>query len=195
MTTSFSRHIVMIGASTGGVRTLERILMDLPLLQASIVLIQHIPSYINDSLQQIFSRSTRMEVKVAQNDELLRDQCIYIAPGDMHLHLVANRKIELFMDEKVHFVRPSIDVAMKSLEQRRGDHIIGIILTGMGVDGAEGIAHIKAIGGITIAQDEASSVVYGMPKAALETGCVDWVLNPEAIRDKLIQILLPKEGS
>lgn len=195
MTTSFSRHIVMIGASTGGVRTLERILMDLPPLQASIVLIQHIPSYINDSLQQIFSRNTRMEVKVAQNGELLRDRCIYIAPGDMHLHLVANRKIELFMDEKVHFVRPSIDVAMKSLERRHGDRIIGVILTGMGVDGAEGIAHIKSIGGITIAQDEPSSVVYGMPKAAFETGCVDWVLSPEAIRDRLIQILLPKEGS
>jgi len=195
MTARFSKCIVMIGASTGGVRTLERLLTGLPLLPASIVLIQHIPSYINDSLQQVFSRSTAMEVKVAQDGEALRDGCIYIAPGDVHLRLIANRRIQLFDGEKVHFVRPAIDVAMKSLEKRRGDYIIGVVLTGMGVDGAEGLAHIKAIVGLTIAQDEASCVVYGMPKAAFETGCVDLVLSPEASRDKLIQLLLPVETS
>jgi len=104
--------------------------------------------------------------------------------------LVNNRKIRLFSGEKVNFVCPSIDVAMNSVISRPDDRIVGVILTGMGKDGVQGLAYIKHLGGgITLAQDEASSIVYGMPKAAFETGCVDFVLSSEEIRQKLINLV------
>jgi len=128
-----------------------------------------------------------MTVKLAENGEMIRDGVIYIALSGVHLELNNNRKIRLFKDEKVNFVCPAIDVAMNSIIPWGDDRIIGVILTGMGKDGAQGLFHIKNIGGLTIAQDEESSIVYGMPKAAYETGAVDLVLPPEQIRQKLIQ--------
>lgn len=130
-----------------------------------------------------------MVVKLAEDGEIIRDGIIYIAPSEVHLELKNNRNIHLFKDGKVNFVCPAIDVAMNSLVPSGNDRIIGVILTGMGKDGAQGLLHIKNIGGLTIAQDEDSSIVYGMPKAAYETGGVDLVLSPELIRQKLIQIV------
>lgn len=102
--------------------------------------------------------------------------------------MVGNRKVRLHDGDKVNFVRPSVDVAMQSMIATARDRIVGIVLTGMGADGAAGIAHIKRIGGTTIAQDERTSIVYGMPKAAFDTGCVDLVLPPEQIREKLVAL-------
>lgn len=128
-----------------------------------------------------------MTVKIAGDGDMIRDGIIYIAPSETHLELKNNRMIYLTNSEKVNFVCPAIDVAMNSLKPSGNDRIIGVILTGMGKDGAQGLLHIKNIGGLTIAQDEESSIVYGMPKAAYETGCVDLVLTPEQIRQRLIQ--------
>ena len=130
-----------------------------------------------------------MTVKIAEDGEMIRDGVIYIAPSEVHLEVRDNRKIRLFKDEKVNFVCPAIDVTMNSLMPWGDDRIIGVILTGMGKDGAQGLLHIKNIGGLTIAQDEESCIVYGMPKVAYETGGVDLVLSPEQIRLKLIQLL------
>ena len=92
------------------------------------------------------------------------------------------------MGEEVNFVRPSVDVAMKSIQPDSKTKIIGVVLIGIGKDGAEGIRHIN-IGGITIAQDEETSVIYGIPKAAYETGAVNWVLPPEEIYRRLVQLV------
>ena len=128
-----------------------------------------------------------MEVKIAEHGETLRDGVVYIAPSELHLQLKRNKRIHLFSGEKVNFVCPAIDVTMNSLIPLENNHLIGVILTGMGHDGAQGLVHVKDIGGVTIAQDEQSCIIYGMPKAAYETGCVDLVLTPEQIRQRLIQ--------
>jgi len=145
------------------------------------------PQFINQSVVDHIQRGTKMQVKVAENREIIKDGIIYIAPSAVHLELKENRQIHLFTGEKVNFVCPAIDVTMRSLVHLNADQIAGVILTGMGRDGAAGLLHIKNIDGLTIAQDEESSIVYGMPKAAYETGCVDLVLTPEQIRQRLIQ--------
>jgi len=115
---------------------------------------------------------------------------IYLAPGGYHLTLEGNSRIILTEGPRVNFVQPSVDVAMQSLlKPLRRKRIIGVILTGMGKDGAEGVRHIKEIGGVNIAQDQESSAIYGMPKAALETGSVDFVFPPDKISQKLVELL------
>jgi len=182
-------NIIVIGSSTGGPKILKRVLSNLPLLNACIVLVQHMPKFINATLRESLDRETDMNVTLAKEGEILEHGKLYIAPSELHLELIENKEIHLFDGEKVNFVRPSVDVAMKSLQKKTGQHVIGVVLTGMGKDGASGIRHIKQIGGFTIAEDEGSSIVYGMPKAAFETGDVDLVLNPENIKNKLIELV------
>lgn len=100
-----------------------------------------------------------------------------------------NQKIVLAEGKRFNFVQPSADLAMKSLSRPLKGKIIGVVLTGMGKDGAEGIRHIKSIGGITMAQDQKSSAIFGMPKAAAETGAVDFVFPPDKIGKKLVELL------
>lgn len=182
------RNLVIIGASTGGVRAIQTILDDLPRLDASIVIVQHMPDFMGESLAAVFGRCTHMTVRVAKHGERIEQGTIYIAPGGEHLLLVGNVQIKLVRTPKVHFVRPAVDVTMESLVASDTDRILGVLLTGMGSDGAAGIVHIKSIGGTTIAQDEESSVIYGMPKVAQETGCVDYAMSPTQIRERLIAL-------
>ncbi len=182
-------NIVVIGSSAGGPRILKELFNGLPLLNCSIILVQHMPKFVNDSLTKHLAQLTDMSVKIAENGERIKRGKIYVAPSEQHLELVNNRTIRLFRGKKVNFVCPSIDVTMKSLKKMSDDKIIGIILTGMGRDGAEGISHIKAIGGVTIAQDEETSIIYGMPKEAFKTGNIDLVLSPVKIKEKLIEFL------
>jgi len=182
-----SRTIVVIGSSTGGPRTLEIVFSRFPLVDAAIIIVQHMPHYINSAFCRHLAEISRMEARIGEDGESIEHGTIYVAPGDVHLKLLANRTIRLFDDEKVQCVRPSIDVAMKSLE-RNGDRVVGVILTGMGIDGAEGICHIKEIGGVTLAQALRTCAIHAMPRAAFETGQVDQMLPPEGIRERIIQI-------
>ena len=181
--------LIIIGSSTGGPKTLKKIFSDMPTINASIIVIQHMPKFINETLRESIDKCTSMNVKIAQNDEIIEQGTIYFAPSGLHLKLINNQKIVLYLGEKVNFVRPSIDVTMQSLQPNPQSEIIGVILTGMGKDGAQGIMHIKKIGGITIAQDEESSVIYGMPKVAYDTGAIDLVLPPKKIQERLIQFV------
>ncbi len=181
------RNIVVIGISTGGPKTLKKFFDGLPLLDASIVLVLHIIKCANKSLCESLDRVTDMNVRLASHGEIMRPGVVYFAPSEVHLELINNKIIQLVDSPKVCFVRPSVDVAMKSVKKTIGDDITGIIMTGMGKDGAEGLSHIKTMcGGVTFAQDENTSVIWGMPKAAIDTGNVDYVLPPESIRNKLI---------
>lgn len=182
------RTIVVIGSSTGGPRTLETIFSRFPRIDAAIIIVQHMPHYINSGLCRHLAENSRMEVRVAEDGEPVQHGTIYVAPSDVHLKLVGNREIHLFNDEKVQYVRPSIDVAMTSLERNEGDRLVGVILSGMGSDGAEGIRHIKAIGGVTLAQALRTCAIHAMPRAAFETGRVDRMLPPEEIRERIIRI-------
>lgn len=180
------RNIVIIGISTGGPQTLKRFFDGLPLLDACIVLVQHMIKCANKSLCETLNSLTAMEVKIACHGETMKPGVVYFAPSEIHLKLTNNSMIQLVDSPKVCFVRPAVDVTMKSVIKEPGDNITGIIMTGIGKDGTEGLSHIKSIGGVTFAQDENTSVIWGMPKAAIDTGNVDYVLPPEGIRNKLI---------
>lgn len=183
------QNIVIIGISTGGPKTLREFFNGLPLLDASIVLVQHMTKCANKSLCNTLNSLTEMEVKIACHGEPMKPGVVYFAPSEIHLELMNNKTIQLVDGPKVCFVRPAVDVTMKSVRKASGDNITGIIMTGMGKDGTEGLSHIKSIGGVTFAQDENTSVIWGMPKSAINTGKVDYVLPTEGIRNKLISQL------
>lgn len=161
----------------------------MPLLDGSIVLVQHMIKCANTSLTATLNGITEMDVRLATHGEYLERGVVYLAPSEVHLELVDNQEIQLVNGPKVCYVRPSVDVTMKSIKRNNGDNIIGIIMTGMGKDGTDGISHIKSVGGTTFAQDEKTSVIWGMPKAAIGTGHIDYVLSPDGIRNKLISQL------
>lgn len=177
--------IVLIGASTGGLKVLETLFSRLPILNAAVVIVQHITPVVDQSFVTSLARVSKMPVTLAREGEQLQPGRVFLAPGGRHLNLLGNRLFHLTDGEKVNFVRPSIDVAMNSIGSAAGSKVAGVILTGMGCDGASGISHIKQIGGITIAQDQKTSVIYGMPKAAAETGKIDFILGTEKIAEKL----------
>ena len=168
---------------------MRRFFDGLPLLDASIVLVQHMIKCANKTLCETLNSLTEMEVKIACHGESMKPGVVYFAPSEIHLELINNKIIQLVDGPKVCFVRPAVDVAMKSVRKATEDNITGIIMTGMGKDGTEGLSHIKSIGGATFAQNEDTSVIWGMPKAAIDTGKVDYVLSPEDIRNKLISQL------
>lgn len=182
-------NIMIIGSSAGGPRILKEIFTDLPLLNGCIVIVQHMPKFINESFCRTLNQTTGMDVQIAKEDDVLHAGRVYIAPSEVHLELINNRTIRLIRSEKVNFVRPSIDVTMKSVQRKSGYSIIGVILTGMGKDGAAGIRHLNEIGGITIAQDEETSIIYGMPREAVATGNIDYILTPPKIKEKFIELL------
>jgi two-component system chemotaxis response regulator CheB len=185
-----NNNIVMIGVSTGGPIALKRLFSELPALDAAFVVVLHIPPGMDYKIARGLDSVASMPVALAEDGEYLRKGRIYLAPGGFHLKLEGNSRIILEEGARVNFVQPSFDVAMQSLLKplRRG-RVIGVILTGMGKDGAEGIRHVKEIGGVTIAQDHESSAIYGMPKAAVETGSVDFVFPPLKIGEKLVELL------
>ncbi len=177
------QNIIIIGSSAGGPRILKNIFQDLPLLDSVIIIVQHMPKFINESLCKSINNLTDMSVVIAHDGNKLQSGTVYIAPSEVHLELEKNEKVKFSKGKKINYVCPSIDVTMRSLIKQSDSLIIGVVLTGMGRDGANGITHIKHIEGLTIAQDEKSSIIYGMPKEAIHTGQVDWVLNPHQIKD------------
>lgn len=185
-----ANNIVMIGVSTGGPIALKHLFANLPPLNAAVVIVLHIPPGMDYRIARSLASVASMPVTLAGDGEYLHSRRIYLAPGGYHLTLQGNSRVILTEGARVNFVQPSVDVAMKSLlKPLRRKRIIGVILTGMGKDGAEGVRHISEIGGVNIAQDQESSAIYGMPKAAVETGLVDFVFPPEKISQKLVELL------
>jgi two-component system chemotaxis response regulator CheB len=190
-----SKSIIIIGASGGGPRAIHNIFTDLPPLAGSIIIIQQMPKYINASFCETLNNLSSMSVYLASEGMPLEEGCVYVAPSERHMKIQKNSSIHLFEGEKVNWACPSLDILMQSLLKETSLKVIGIILSGLGQDGAEGIKYIKQIGGYTITQDEASSAIYGMPKMALQTGQVDWQLNPEQIRNRLIHLVGKRDPS
>lgn len=183
-------NIVMIGVSTGGPIALKRFFTELPPLDAAFVIVLHIPPGMDYRIAKSLGGVAAMPVALAEDGDYLRSGQIYLAPGGFHLKLEGNSRIILEEGQRVNFVQPSVDVAMKSLlKPLKRRRVIGVVLTGMGKDGAEGIRHVKEIGGVTFAQDQESSAIYGMPKAAAETGAIDFVCSPDKIGRKLTELL------
>lgn len=183
-------NIIMIGVSTGGPIALRHLFAALPPLKAACVIVMHIPPGMDYRIARGLAAVAAMPVELASEDSYLRSGHIYLAPGGYHLTLEGNSRIILTEGPRINYVQPSVDVAMKSLLRPiRHRRIVGIVMTGMGRDGAEGIQHVKAIGGVTIAQDKESSAIYGMPQAAFDTGAVDYVLPPVKIAQTLTDLL------
>jgi two-component system chemotaxis response regulator CheB len=181
-------NLIVIGSSTGGLKVLEVLFPKLPVLNAAVVIVQHITPLVDKSFVASLQRVSAMPVALAKEGDLLQSGKVLLAPGGVHLYFVNNQSIHLAAGERVNSVCPSIDVSMLSLCPGKGGKMVGVILTGMGRDGADGIAHMKKCGSVTIAQDQKTSVIYGMPKAAAETGAIDFVLPTERIAAKLKEI-------
>ena len=168
--------IIAIGASTGGTEALASILKKLPPDIPGIVITQHIPPIFSRMFADRLDTTTLLSVKEAETGDFVEAGKVLIAPGDQHIrvHKLGNRyKVECYQGEKVNGHCPSVDVLFESVAKTVGDKSIGIILTGMGYDGAKGLLAMRRRGARTIGQDEASSVVYGMPKTAFNLGAVE----------------------
>lgn len=181
-------NLIMIGSSTGGLKVLEMLFPHLPVLKAAVVIVQHITPMVDFSFATSLQRVSAMPVMLARESDQLQQGKVYLAPGARHLHIVNNLSIRLVAGEKVNSVCPSIDVSMLSIAPGRGGRMAGVILTGMGHDGTDGIVHMKKCGAVTIAQDQKTSVIFGMPKAAADTGMVDFILPTERIAAKLKEL-------
>lgn len=168
--------IIAIGASTGGTEAIYEIIHALPRDMPGIVVVQHMPPVFTAMYAQRLNNSCRMEVKEAQNGDVITPGKVLIAPGgDYHMRI--NRKgssyiVECIKGEKMNGHCPSVDVLFHSVAEKVGGSAIGVILTGMGYDGAKGLLNMRKAGAMTIGQDEQSSVVYGMPKVAYDIGAV-----------------------
>ena len=170
-----SDKIVVIGASTGGVEALKVVLMGLPAECPPILITQHMPPRFTGAFAERLNRECQMTVSEARHNDLVEPNHVYIAPGSHHLELVRSAghfRCSLNEGPTVSGHRPSVDVLFRSAARVAGRLAVGAILTGMGKDGAEGMLELRQAGGTTIGQDEASSLIYGMPKAAFERGAV-----------------------
>lgn len=168
--------IIAIGASTGGTEAISQIISALPKSMPGIVIVQHIPPVFSGIFAQRINSTASLEVKEAENGDYAEPGKVLIAPGDRHMRVrkVGDRyKVECFEGEKVNGHRPSVDVLFESVARAAGPNAVGVILTGMGHDGAKGLLEMRRRGARTIGQDEASSVVYGMPKSAYDIGAVE----------------------
>ena len=171
-----SKKLVVIGTSTGGPQALQNVITRLPgNLPCGVVVVQHMPAGFTKSLANRLNAISAVSVKEAENDELIEPGHVYIAPGDYHLRIesdLSKRKIVLSQDPPVGSHRPAVNVMYDSAAQF-GKDLVAVIMTGMGCDGCEGMKKIKAHGGYSIAQNEETSVIYGMPKAVVEAGLAD----------------------
>jgi two-component system chemotaxis response regulator CheB len=174
-----THKVVVVGASTGGTEALRELLEAMPPDAPGIAVVQHMPEVFTAQFAKRLARTCRIEVKEARGDDRLVPGRALIAPGNRHL--VVRRSGALYFVDVVDgppvaLHRPSVDVLFRSAAQAAGANAVGVILTGMGDDGARGLAEMRAEGARTIAQDEATSVVFGMPKEAIARGGVDAVL-------------------
>jgi two-component system, chemotaxis family, protein-glutamate methylesterase/glutaminase len=180
------RNLAVIGSSGAGLPILMSIFHDMPRLNGPVVLVQHMPLYINRSVRDHLSGHTEMTVKIADQDDPLLPGFLYLAPSEQHLIFQKNERIRLMGGGKVNYVCPSIDVAMKSLTETPPVHPLGVLLSGVGDDGIEGIRYMKRLGGVTVALQKGLSTITGMAEDAAATGDVDFIMDPESIRRKLI---------
>ncbi|HVV82296.1 MAG TPA: chemotaxis-specific protein-glutamate methyltransferase CheB, partial [Kofleriaceae bacterium] len=184
-----SDKVIAIGASTGGTEALRELLSALPPDAPGVVVVQHMPPLFTRSFADRLDSLCRIRVKEAEDGDPVLPGHALIAPGGRHLKLRRNGAactVEVFDGAPVNGHRPSVDVLFHSCAQRLGASAVGVILTGMGRDGAHGLAAMRRRGAHTIAQDQATSVVFGMPREAIERGAAEQVLPLDRIARAVI---------
>lgn len=186
---SASDKIIFIAASTGGPPAISSVLRNLPSDIPPILVVQHMPKGVTKLFADGLNQECKFQVKEAEEGDMIQEGLALIAPGGFHMVVTKDDKITLSQDPPVNYVRPAADVTMFSLAKVYGPKIVSVVLTGMGSDGAKGVIAIKDKGGYAIAQDEKTSIVYGMPKMAFDTGRVDVVAPLEKIPREIIKAL------
>lgn len=184
--------LVAIGASTGGVQALKRVIPRLPASSPGVLITQHMPSGFTSSFAESMNDESPMQVKEAQDKDRVRDGLVLLAPGDYHMVLEsrgAQKRVRIKSGPMVNNQRPSCDVLFKSVAKEAGMNAIGVIMTGMGNDGVKGLLKMKEAGAFTIGQDEETSTVYGMPKEAHEAGAVEQQVALDAIPSTILRKL------
>lgn len=192
-----TEKIIAIGASTGGTEAIKDVLIDLPADSPGIVITQHMPPGFTRTFAERLNRLSRLHVVEAKGGERILPGHAFVAPGDHHLLVErsgANYVTRLSDGPQVHRHRPAVDPMFESVAQCAGRNVIAALLTGMGKDGAIGLKAIRDAGGYTLAQDEASCVVYGMPKEAVLLGGAEEVLSLEQIAEALMQQVKKRGG-
>lgn len=184
------KQLIVLGSSTGGTEALKSVLTQLPEGLPPIAITQHIPAYFSRVFAERMHSLCRFEVREAKDGDELHPGLALVAPGDYHLSVTwvaGGYRAVLNQRPPVHHCRPAVDVLFRSAAQCPGARVVAGILTGMGSDGALGMQALKTIGARTIAQNEATCVVYGMPRAAVELGVVDQILPLSQIAPALVE--------
>ena len=182
--------VIAIGASTGGTEAIREVLMEMPADTPPIVITQHIPQAFSAAFAGRLDRSCAMEVREARDGDEARPGLALVAPGNFHMLLRragGGFRVQVQDGPQVCYQRPSVDVLFASVAESAKDHAVGALLTGMGCDGAQGLLRMKRAGARTIAQNEESCVVYGMPREAVKLGAADQVMALSAIPQALLQ--------
>jgi two-component system chemotaxis response regulator CheB len=181
--------VIVIGASTGGPRVVHQILAGLPRdLPATVVVVQHIAEGFSSGMAEWLSTTRTLPVLLASEGHAMRPGEVLVAPDKRDLLITPAGAIHLSMSPLL-IQRPSIDIAMQAAAEVYGPRAIGVLLTGMGRDGARGLYSIRRAGGHTIAQDEASCAIFGMPRAALQLGAAAEVLPPAQIASRIAELV------
>jgi len=168
-------EVIAVGASAGGLQALAELLFGLGPEFPPVVIVQHLDPRHKSQMAQVLSRNSGKPVKEAEAGEKLLSGRVYIGPPDEHL-LVIRGRFKLAHSRLIRFSRPSIDIMFGSVAATYGENAIGVILSGSNRDGSDGIAAIRAAGGVTLAQDPATAEYRIMPQAAIDTGCIDMVV-------------------
>jgi len=187
-----SNKVVAVGASTGGTEALKVLLTQMPPNSPGMVIVQHMPANFTTAFAERLNNLCRLTVKEAKDNDSVTPGVALIAPGNYHMLLRrsgARYYVEIKSGPMVHHQRPAVDVLFKSTAKYAGANSIGVILTGMGADGAAGLLEMKNLGASTIAQDEKTCVVFGMPKEAIKLGAVDKVLPMDQIAMEIIRMV------
>ncbi len=187
-----TNKVIAIGASTGGTEALKKVLVRLPHNSPGVVVVQHMPAQFTTSFAQRLDELCQMDVAEAKNGDTVTNGRVLVAPGNYHMVFKrsgARYYVEVKKGPLVHYQRPAADVLFKSVARYAGANAVGIILTGMGKDGAQGMLEMKQAGGINIAQDEQSCVVFGMPREAIKIGAVDHIQDIHTIADRAISLV------
>jgi len=184
--TDTSERLVVIGSSTGGPATVQKVLSELPLdMPAGILLVQHMPKEFTTQFAARLSNNSGFVVKEAKEGDIIKDGEILVAPGDYHMIVQPNRKIHLDSSDKRFGVRPSVNMTMISASEVYGSSLVGVVLTGMGHDGGFGMKSIKKRGGHTIVQNKKTSVIFGMPQSVIDLNAADHILDLDEIAAKI----------
>lgn len=193
-----SNQLIVIGASTGGTEAIKEVLQQLPANLPGICIVQHIPPVFSRAFAERLNNLCDMEVREAAHGDEVCPGLALIAPGDFHMTVGRNGskfQVSLNQGPPLHHTRPAVDVLFNSAAACAGPNVVSVVLTGMGADGAQGMRKLKEAGAVTIAQNEATCVVYGMPHAAVSLGVVDQELPldqiPSAILKRLRTATLP----